>query len=297
MKFYERMNLFTCLLGIGILSSAACTGIIGTREPSAGLGMTVFSINIRYDNHQDGEHGWASRKALVAATLRFHKADLAGLQEALRHQIEDLADLLPGFSWIGVGREDGAQAGEHCPIFYRNDRFQLLESGTFWLSESPQRPGSRSWDAALPRIVTWAKLRDTLSSRQFFFFNTHFDHRGREAREKSAALILRKAEEIGGGYPVVLTGDFNFTPESRGYHILTAGRDGTGGFLDALDLADVSYGGTQTYNGFDTEIRQGRRIDFIFLRNGFQADRFGVIADRWGGRFVSDHYPVLAEIR
>ena len=266
------------------------------RIQDEGMGINVMSFNIRYDNPRDGENAWPRRQDLVARTITFHRADICGMQEALKHQIEDLERLLPGYGWIGKGRADGESKGEYCPIFYNRERFEVVDSSTFWLSEAPDEPGSRSWDSSLPRIVTWIEFKDLFLERTFFLFNTHFDHRGSEARKNSASLLMREIDKISGAEPAVVTGDFNCSPESPPYNILVSGVDGKPGLRDAFLEAKAPYGGTQTFNGFNDEIRPGSRIDFIFVGPSVTVLRFGIFADRWDGRFVSDHYPVLAEI-
>ncbi len=258
--------------------------------------LNAMSFNIRYDNPGDKENAWPNRKEMVAATIRFHKVDIVGLQEALSHQVKDLEKLLPEYGWFGVGRDDGKEAGEYAPVFYRKDRFNILHRSTFWLSETPGKPG-KAWDAALPRIVTWGKIEDTLTGKIFFFFNTHFDHVGETARIKSAELLLVKIEELAEDNPLILTGDFNCTEKDPPYKILTSGIGQVQGLTDVYTLTKSKpYGSTQTFNGFQNTIRPDRRIDFIFVEPSIQVLRCGTISERWDGRFVSDHNAVLAEI-
>jgi endonuclease/exonuclease/phosphatase family metal-dependent hydrolase len=195
-------------------------GVAGGEPPGAPFRAMTF--NIRFDNPADGEDAWPHRRAKVASMVRFHRADVVGVQEALLRQVEDLQSALPDFAWLGVSRSPGRE-DERCAIFFRRERFDLLEQGTFWLSETPAEPGSRSWDAALPRIVTWAKLGDRQAGATFHLFNTHFDHLGETARRESARLVLRKVVEIAGrDSPFVVTGDLNATPESEPYRVLTS---------------------------------------------------------------------------
>jgi endonuclease/exonuclease/phosphatase family metal-dependent hydrolase len=258
--------------------------------------ITAMSFNIRYDNPGDKENAWPNRKEMVAATIRFHKADIAGLQEALNHQVKDLETLLPEYGWFGVGRDDGQKAGEYAPVFYRKDRFKIIHRSTFWLSDTPEKPG-KAWDAALPRIVTWGKIEDSWTGKTFFFFNTHFDHVGETARVKSAELLLEKLKKLSKDHPVILTGDFNCTENDISYKILTSDKGQLPGLADVRYLSKSKpYGSTQTYNGFQNTIQPNRRIDFIFVRNIGRVLRCGTIAERWDGRFVSDHNAVLAEI-
>lgn len=256
-------------------------------------GINVLSFNIRYDNPDDGENAWPNRIDMVAGVIRFHGADFAGLQEALHHQIEDLEERLPEYEWIGVGRSDGATAGEYTPIFYRADRFELLEQDTFWLSETPEDPGSKSWDAAIERIATWGLFRDRTTDRRFILLNTHFDHVGREARAESARLIVDRLASIEPGLPRIVTGDFNTTEETDAYQVLTADESG---LRDALRATEQPhYGPTSTWNGFSS-IVPDRRIDFIFVGEDVTVRRHGILSDQLDGRFPSDHLPVLAEV-
>ena len=264
----------------------------GAVSSSAASSVNVLSFNIRYNNPDDGEHAWPNRKGMVASVVRFHAADLIGMQEVLRSQIDDLTVLLPNYSWYGVGRNDGKNSGEFSPIFYRRDRFQLLDSGEFWLSRNPDQIGSKSWDAALPRIATWVKFRDRESKQEFIHLNTHFDHRGEVARARSAELILDRLKTLSGNMPVVVTGDFNVPPESEAYATMTS-------MLVDSKLESVSepHGPEGTFGGFTVKVGDtGDRIDYVFVAEGTKVLRYAALSDQWDGRYPSDHLPVLAEI-
>ena len=259
----------------------------GVPIRTTGAPIRVMTFNIRYDNPEDGLDAWPYRKDMVVDVLRSNRVDVAGLQEAMMAQIDTLAARLPEYAWLGVGRDDGKRGGEFAPIFYRRDRFDVLSQDTFWLSEHPHVPGSRSWDAALPRIATWAVLRDRQTGDRLLVVNTHFDHRGSEARMRSATLILETIGALAGSLPVVLTGDFNAVEDSEPYRTLVHG------------LADARYaserphrGPSSTWNGFEA-IVPGRRIDYIFV-DGMQVLEHAILADARHGRFPSDHLPVLA---
>ena len=253
-----------------------------------------MSFNIRYDNPGDGGNAWPLRREMVALTLPIHQIDLAGLQEALLHQITDLQKQLPQYGWIGVGRDDGVQKGEFTPIFYHKERLTLLEQGTFWLSASPERAGSVGWDAALPRTAVWGKFRDRRSGKVFFALNTHFDHIGEQARRQSARLILQQLDQRAQEMPVFVTGDLNATREDSAYLCIT---EGTGGLTDTWRASvHGQYGGTQTFNAFQESLRPGYTIDFVLVRNTGRVLYYATIAERWDGRYVSDHYPVFAEV-
>jgi endonuclease/exonuclease/phosphatase family metal-dependent hydrolase len=259
--------------------------------------LNALTFNIRYDNPADGSNAWPNRKALVAKTILFHEIGIAGLQEALKGQVADLESLLPEYARFGVGRDDGREGGEFNPVFYRRDRYQVLSQSTFWLSATPTTAGSLGWDAACKRIVTWGEFTDRNSGRRFYFFNTHFDHRGALARRESAGLLLRKIKEIAGEAPVVVTGDFNCAAADEPYRILRAGVEGGPALLDSRDLSrSGSFGGSRSFNGFAEADGPGTIIDHIFVRNVAAVTRHGHLVERGDGRFVSDHYPVLAGI-
>lgn len=261
--------------------------------------VRVMSFNIRYDEPRDKENAWPNRKKLVASMIRFHQSDLVGLQEALKRQLDDLSDLLPEYAWLGVGRADGKTGGEFSAILYRKNRFNALEASTFWLSETPNAP-SKGWDAAYPRIVTWAKFRDKQTGTVFFHFNTHFDHRGIRSREESARLLLHRIDLLAHRLPAVVTGDFNFTESSRGYEILIAkGAESKNPALRLRDARYISehghYGPTSTFNEFKGLIPL-MKIDYVFVKGNVRVLQHGALSDTWDGKYPSDHLPVLAEI-
>lgn len=262
---------------------------------SAGHDKTirVMSFNIRYNEPRDGVNAWPNRKQKVADVIRFHKADLVGVQEAQIGQLEDLEKLLPDLAWCGVGRTDGKRGGEFSAILYRKDRFQLIECKTFWLSTTPDTSGSKGWDAALPRIVTWGKFRDQRSKKTFFHFNTHFDHVGVRARLESAGLILQRIRSSSAGIQSILTGDLNVKEDSEAYKTLAAPDSG---IRDARYTSQNGhFGGGSTFNAFK-EMQPGNKIDYIFVTPGIRVHEHGILSDNWDGLWASDHLPVLAEI-
>ena len=176
--------------------------------------LNVMSWNIRYDNPRDGVNAWKNRKDWVAEIITTQKVDIVGLQEVLLRQLDDLKKRLPEMDVYGVGRDDGKSRGEFAPIFFPQERFDLLDKSTFWLSRTPDKVGSRDWDAAITRIASWVKLKDRNTGRVFYVINTHFDHRGEKARAESAALLAKQLREKFTEHPVILTGDFNTTPDS-----------------------------------------------------------------------------------
>lgn len=261
----------------------------------------VMTYNIRYDDPRAGEIAWANRREMVASMIRFHQADIIGLQEALANQLADLERMLPGFVAFGAGRDDGGRKGEFSAILYNKARFEFLSGATFWLSETPAVAGSRDWDAAYPRVVTWAKFEERATGKTFFHFNTHFDHRGERARVESARLLLRSVGRIAGrSSPVIVTGDFNFNEAAEGYRILTgkAGGQSPGARVlhDARYLSPHGHHGpTATFNDFKALVPDSK-IDHIFVDGRVKVRQHGVLSDTWDGRFPSDHFPVLAEL-
>ncbi|MEZ4700128.1 MAG: endonuclease/exonuclease/phosphatase family protein [Rhodothermales bacterium] len=280
------LPLLTLLLGV-ILAGCA-----PRPTPSAAPeSVRVMTFNIRYANPGDGVHAWPMRRDRVASIIRFNQADLFGVQEALIGQLQDLDARLPGYARLGVGRDDGKEAGEFSAIYYRRDRFEPIESGTFWLSTTPEVPGSVGWDAAITRVVTWARYRDAGTGKTFYHFNTHFDHRGEQARTESARLIVERIASIAGDTPVVLTGDFNFDPTAPGYGVLTAA------LTDTQHASETGHHGPETtFYGFTFTGDTGRRIDYIFTSRGARTLRHATLSDSWDGAFASDHLPVFAEI-
>jgi endonuclease/exonuclease/phosphatase family metal-dependent hydrolase len=259
--------------------------------------IRVMTYNIRFagDEQVEGINAWSKRKSLVASMIRFHRAEIVGLQEALKLQLDDLVDLLPDYAWVGVGRDDGAEGGEFSAIFFNRKRFEILNHSTFWLSDTPEKP-SKGWDAAFPRVVTWAKMKDTQTDRTFYLFNTHLDHRGKQARLQSVVLLKNKVAELAGELPVIITGDFNFRPESEEYKIIT--ENSRGDFADAMVVSRYEHHGSYvTFNDFGRSIVDGNRIDYIFVRNGVGVVQHGILADTFEGRFPSDHMPVVADVR
>jgi len=257
-----------------------------------------MTFNIRLDTPADGANAWPLRRDIAAGMIAFHRPHIAGLQEVLVSQLRDLETRLPGYGWVGAGRDDGKEAGEYNPIFFLKERFRLLASSTFWLSETPDKPGVKGWDAACARVVTWARLKDAWSGREIVAFNTHFDHLGERARRESAALVLAALPRIAGNAPVVLTGDFNCTREEAAYETLVAAGGQAPRLRDARQASgEPPYGPPGSFNGFRAESPAGLPIDHIFVSPSFAVLRVGILPAAWAGRFVSDHNPVLAETR
>ena len=264
------------------------------RDRNAGA-VRVMSYNIRLDLASDGANAWLHRKEMVAAVIRHEAPDLLGMQEVLQSQKRDLETTLPEYRLVGVARDDGREKGEYSPLAFRRDRFELIDSGTFWLSETPPMPG-KGWDAAYPRIATWAVLRGRRSRHPIRVINTHFDHVGIMAMRESAALLLRwLMHGASAKLPTILMGDLNSTPDDPGYRLLAA--TATSGLRDArLVSRSLPYGPPGTFNAFKTDNDAPAPIDHIFVSGQFAVERYSVITQHWGGRLPSDHYPVVVDL-
>lgn len=275
-----------------ILLAVAAGGSLAQEE----TGIRVMSFNIRYGWADDGEDSWEHRHGLVAQTIKDFGPDLLGTQEALLFQVEFLRETLPGYGFVGVGRDDGAESGEMCAIFYREDLFEMLDSGHFWLSKHPEKVASRDWDASLTRMASWVKLR-TLGpeSVTFIFANTHFDHIGPISRLESARVIQSQLSHIAGTLPVILTGDFNApaNPQAEGpYQVLTVEH----GWVDSFRALSPAGGGEGTFNSFRGETT-GPRIDWILTTSPLEILAADIVRTDQDGCFPSDHFPVTAMVR
>jgi endonuclease/exonuclease/phosphatase family metal-dependent hydrolase len=252
-------------------------------------GLVAASYNIRYDNPGDGIHQWSLRKERLVRELMAQQPGVIGMQEVLHSQLQALRQLMPArYQWVGVGRDDGGEAGEYAPIGYDHLQFKLLQQGVFWLSETPERP-SKGWDAALPRICTWVQLESVRGKRRFWVFNAHLDHQGVQARAESVSLMMAMADRVSQSDPVLLMGDFNDSPEALSIRALSKA-----GWLDAHTQAEKKGGSEGSFYGFEGD-RSGARIDYIWYRN-LPAPRWYEIDGPPGRRppFASDHCPVYA---
>ncbi len=280
------------MINVLALTVGACAGQRESPARSDGS-VRVMTYNIRYDNPGDGLSAWPLRRDRVGQLVRFVQPDVIGLQEALADQVADLEARLPGYHWTGVGRDDGAAAGEFSPVFFREDRFRLAATGTLWLSETPSSPGSIGWDAALPRIATWVSLEGP-GGLSYRVVNTHFDHVGNVARRRSAELLADSVDAWAAASPetrFVVLGDFNASPDQEPYRVLAAR------MRDARSIALDNHGPDETYFGFMVADTSGRSIDHIFVGPGTEVVRTAVLTDHYRGRYLSDHLPVIADVR
>ncbi|MFM1912740.1 MAG: hypothetical protein RIR51_578 [Bacteroidota bacterium] len=252
----------------------------------------VMTFNIRMDTPSDGINQWKNRKEHCAELILFHQADIVGAQEAFIHQIQDLKMNLEDYQWIGKGRDDGKEEGEFSPLFYNQTKFELKEFDTFWLSETCEKV-SFGWDAACRRVVTWGHFIEKSTGKDFYAFNTHFDHQGEVARRNSASLIIDKIQEIAGDKPAILLGDFNATPDQEPIQIIL----NSGNPHHLIDAEMISkqghYGPYSTFTGFVKE-QDGRHIDYVFVKNGVEVLQHASHSEQWENRYPSDHFPVSA---
>jgi endonuclease/exonuclease/phosphatase family metal-dependent hydrolase len=281
----------------------ACLAVIGSTtlaadQPSREL--RVMSFNIRYGTAADGENHWDKRKEFLVETIKAFDPDLVGTQETLGFQRDYLAEQLPSHAVLGVGRDDGKEKGEMMALYYRKERFDKLDAGHFWLSETPDEPGSKSWDSSLPRMVTWVKLSDRTepTGKPILFFNTHFDHRGPEARLESARLLRRRIDSLAKDCAAIVTGDFNAGEGSPPYQALFAKPEGQPALLDCFRVAHPQRGEEEgTATGFRAAATRGARIDWIAGTRDFQVTSAEIDRTERGGRTPSDHFPVKVTLR
>lgn len=251
--------------------------------------LKIATFNLRMDTPSDGENAWFHRKDMVNDLIRFYGFDLFGTQEGFTHQLNDILRL-SDYRFIGVGRDDGKDAGEHCAIFYRSDRFKVLDQGDFWLSEHPEKPG-RGWDGTCcNRICTWGKFEDLKNHKQFYFFNVHYEYEGDVARRESSNLMISRIKSIAGNQPVFLTGDFNAFPTEEPIRILN-----DSGFLnDSYKITkEAPFGPVCTYHGYDSTIKTEERLDYIWVTDSIQIDKYGVLTNTLYGHTPSNHFPVM----
>ena len=253
--------------------------------------VSLMTFNLRYDNKNDGENRWEYRKADVATLVVKYKPGILGIQEGLYHQVTYLDSVLTNYSYVGVGRDDGLQAGEYTAIFFDTAQFKLLFTQTYWLSETPEKP-SKGWDAALPRITTYASLIAVDSGDTLHIFNCHFDHIGELARINASKLLLQLIAAQGlQNSAVVVMGDFNSTPDSESIKQLKKE------LADALEVClSPATGEFGTFNGFGAASQPYARIDYVFVKN-LSVTTFACLTDhRANGLFISDHFPLFATL-
>ncbi|HET7039624.1 MAG TPA: endonuclease/exonuclease/phosphatase family protein [Gemmatimonadales bacterium] len=253
--------------------------------------LRVMSFNIRYGTAPDGDDAWPLRRERTIAVIREAAPDILGVQEALRFQLDELAAAFPAYRELGVGRDDGKTAGEYAAILYRSDRLSADTGGTFWLSDTPETPGSMSWGNRITRIATWVLFTDRETSTRFAVFNVHLDHESQPSRERGVALILERMERLAPGLPVIFTGDFNAGEDNPAVQAVSAG-----GFTDTFRARHPDAQVVGTFNAFRGD-STGAKIDYVLVRGGWDVDDAAIVRTRPGGRDASDHFAVMALLR
>lgn len=254
--------------------------------------FTIGTYNIRYDNLTDTFNNWNLRKQYLVNQLKEYSPDIFGIQEGLRHQTNYLDSCLDAYSFIGVGRDDGKTKGEYSAIFVDTTKLRIVQGNTFWLSETPDQI-SVGWDASMERICTYALIEDKLSGHRFWVFNTHFDHRGQEARNNSALLIMNKIHQLNSeNLPVLVMGDLNAKPNDDP---ITKFNDI---LKDSKAIASQLSGPEGTFNGFDKNHPLDDRIDYIFVSEQWNVLEYNVPLEFTNrNRFISDHLPVIVTLK
>lgn len=256
---------------------------------------SAMTYNIRLDIASDGDNAWPHRRSALTGLVAYYAPDLVGMQEVLLHQKQAVEADLPGYQFVGVARDDGRDKGEFSPLGFRRDRFALVASGTFWLSPTPDVPG-KGWDAAYPRVASWARLRDKAAKRSLLVVNTHMDHVGQVARLESARQIRRwLSDNRKVGETLVLMGDFNSPTDSPAYAAIV--EPGAGALRDTLTISRTPhFGPLGTFTAFKIEQVAPSPIDHIFVSDDVAVLRHATLTQHIGGKLPSDHYPVLADL-
>ncbi len=293
----QAISLVVLLASFDLLVGAAQSGRAAEPQPHGGAEVRVMTFNIRYGTAQDGPNHWDLRKERLVETIRQYQPDLIGTQETMCLQAEYLQRQLPEYTYVGKLREPDQPNSEQCGVLFRRGRFVDLEQGHFWLSETPDMPGSKSWDSSLPRMVTWLKLFDLRSQRGLYWFNTHFDHQGLEARRQAAVMLAQRVSRLEPQFPVIVTGDFNCGEDSPPYQALLASDPAPSRLRDAYRLIHpVRQPDEGTFNGFQGQ-RNGPRIDWILVSPHFRVDAVEIVTTPPGQPSPSDHCPVTANLR
>lgn len=299
-KFNRIAKVISAVVVFASLNLQATEGQDEHSRPDVATPIKVMSFNIRYGTANDGENHWDKRSYLVKETIAMFDPDLLGMQEVLKFQAEFLQDRLPEYGFHGVGRQDGTAGGEYVPVMYKKTRFKVIDSGHFWLSETPQTAGSKSWDSSLPRMASWVELSDLKNDgHTLVFLNTHFDHIGKTARLESARLIRQQAEVfMKRKVPMIISGDFNTTEDRQPYAALVSGNAGNKiSIVDSFRQGNVQRSPNESTSSRWNGHREGSRIDWILHSQEFQTLQSVINYTNEDGRYPSDHYPVQAILR
>lgn len=286
-KGFKLAVILACALWL-----LSATNGFARQASKEGKALTVMSFNVRLDAASDSMNNWKYRKDNVCRMIGYYSPDLLGMQEVCSNQMEDLKQGLPGYTALGVGRDDGKQGGEFSPVFFKTSRFKLISHGDFALNECPEVFGVKGWDAAYNRIATWALLRDKLSGRRLLYLNTHLDCDGTVARRESARLILSKIKEIAPEFAAIVTGDFNAMPDEESILIMEQNE-----MQNAVKASSVVYGPAWSYHDFyRLPVKERPLYDYVFVTQGEKVCRYCVIDDKPDDGFLSDHCPVLVDL-
>lgn len=278
------MKKFLLLLTVIILTQL-------TFAQTENIKVMTYNIRCGYCEDSSSVNNWSKRKYLVAYIIKNHNPDLIGLQEAEMFQVKELIEMLDEYDWYGLSREDGKEEGESTAILYRKKRFELEEKQTLWLSETPELV-SKGWDAALNRTVTVIKFKELNSCKEVYYLNSHFDHIGENARTESSRLIVDEIGKYNDEYPIVFTGDLNYTSNSEGYKILS------NKLFDSKTISKTeNVGGNISFNGFGKNIQPGNKIDFIFVNDKIEVINQIIDTTTFNNLYPSDHYPVISELK
>lgn len=278
-----------------LLSILFCGQFAFAKSPKT---MNVMTFNVRLVSTSDGVNEWKYRKNDAVGLLKYHCPDIWGGQEVTHPQLTDILNDMPEFGYIGVGRADGKTQGEYAPIFYRKDRFEVVDHGDFWLAEKDKMytPGVKGWDAACERVATWGIFKDKNTGKKFFMLNTHLDHMGPQARHNGAALVVEQAAKLSKGLPVIVTGDFNAQPDDEPIQVLLD-KNNSNALQHTRDLAPFTYGPKWTYHDFGRlPIASRTFIDYVMVRGNWNVLSHAVLSDYMGEIFPSDHCPVIVKM-
>ncbi len=278
MKTTKYLFLFTLLISFMVYN-----GVLASKSSASKL--KVMTFNIRYGTADDGDNKWENRKDIFFDVLKNQKADIIGLQEALKFQLDEIKARFPEYEQLGVGREDGKTKGEYSAILYLKKKFKADSTGYFWFSDTPEVPDSRSWGNNVTRICTWVLLKDISTGKSFYYYNLHIDHESQNSREKSAGLLLKR---IDGKKNVIITGDFNAGENNRAVKEIIEG-----GFEDSFRVLHPNEKDVNTYHAFKGTLT-GDKIDYIFIRGTFKVNKAEIIRYNKEGKYPSDHFPVTA---
>ncbi len=298
MTDHRRRLIFRLIATVALVAGGWLAGDAQQAPAGPGQPLTVMSFNIRYGTANDGDNHWTRRREMLFDVVREHDADLIGVQEALATQIDEMITAAPAYAVVGVGRDDGRARGEFSAILFRRDRFRVADSGTFWFSDTPAVPGSKSWGNSITRIATWARLIDR-DGTGFYHFNLHLDHLSQPSRERSTELLLQRiAARVVPAEPVIVTGDFNVGEgnPALGSLLGTAGAPGAP-FVDTFRVKHPDAKEVGTFNGFKFGATTGDKIDYVLVSPATEVIAASIVRTSRDNRYPSDHFPVVAQIR